>query len=696
MPLPTDPFLASQWHLGNTGGLLDLNVRGVWNPVSGTAYTGAGIRVVVIDDGFDYLHPDLAPNYNTQLDFDFGTGTLDAFGADTEQHGTQVAGLIGADNDGTLTVGIAFDVELVGYRVDFEADPAARLEMIGDAIEAAAVNAQSDLANISIALYPGSEFASGGISGISTSIGTAVSQGRNGLGMTIVKGAGNFRDDSIIYDLNADGLTNDTRQVVVAAVNQNGFVSSYSSFGAALLVSGFGSEGELVASDRTGTAGWSDTDVITDLAGTSFATPTVAGVVALIYDANANLGWRDVQSILAHSARQVGSEVGSGPAFHERYTWNWNDADTWNGGGLHFSNDYGYGLVDALAAVRLAETWLVGMTAQTSANETSSPVADMLNVATVVPAGETGSTFTGNIATDVEVERVLLRVTMTTTYIGDVSIYVTSPSGTVSQVLDSTGGDKDFDGSWNFHSQAFRGEHAAGTWSVRVVDADTEAELTVNDILLQAYGRAITDTNDRYVYTNEYSDYASVGGHVTTLTDADGGADTINASAVSSNSVINLNAGSTSIIDGVATTIAPGTVIEYAFGGDGDDTLVGNAAANALYGFRGNDTVSYVSSTGAVTVLLATQTVSGGDAAGDVLFQIENATGGLGNDTLTGDGGANTLNGGPGTDSLDGGAGNDTYVLGDGADTVMDSGGSDTITSTIDPLARRVCRRSRT
>ncbi len=134
-----------------------------------------------------------------------------------------------------------------------------------------------------------------------------------------------------------------------------------------------------------------------------------------------------------------------------------------------------------------------------------------------------------------------------------------------------------------------------------------------------------------------------MGGHGTTLTDTDGGADTINASAVSSNSVINLNAGSTSIIDGVATTIAAGTVIEYAIGGDGDDTLVGNAAANALYGFRGNDTVSYQSSTGAVTVLLATQTVSGGDAAGDVLFQIENATGGLGNDTLTGDGGANTL-----------------------------------------------------
>ena len=418
----------------------------------------------------------------------------------------------------------------------------------------------------------------------------------------------------------------------------------------------------------------------------------VSGVVALMYQANPLLGWRDVQSILAHSARHVGSEIGSGPAFDERYTWDWNAAETWNGGGLHFSNDYGYGLVDGLAAVRLAETWLVGMTAQTSANQISAPLVDMLDGDAVIPAGQTGSDFTGEVTADIEVERIVVGITMATTRIGDVDIYVTSPSGTVSQVMDHTGGDNDFDRGWLFQSQAFRGEQAAGTWSVRVVDVATGDELTVSNILFQAVGRAATDTNDRYVYTNEYSDYANVGGHGTTLSDTNGGADTINASAVSSNSVINLNAGSTSIIDGVATTIAAGTVIEYAFGGDGDDTLVGNAAANSLVGYRGNDTVSYVSSTGAVTVLLATQTVSGGDAAGDVLFQIENATGGLGNDTLTGDGGVNVLSGGPGadtldggaaTDSLDGGAGDDTYVLGDGADTVTDSTGTDTITSTI-------------
>ena len=75
----------------------------------------------MIDDGFDYLHTDLAPNYDTNLDFDFETSGLDAFGDPADDHhGTPVAGIIGADDDGTGTVGIAFDAELVGYRVDFE------------------------------------------------------------------------------------------------------------------------------------------------------------------------------------------------------------------------------------------------------------------------------------------------------------------------------------------------------------------------------------------------------------------------------------------------------------------------------------------------------------------------------------------------------------------------------------------------
>ncbi len=45
----------------------------------------------------------------------------------------------------------------------------------------------------------------------------------------------------------------------------------------------------------------------------------VSGVVALMLEANPGLGWRDVQEILAHTARHVGSEVGQGVSGYEEF-----------------------------------------------------------------------------------------------------------------------------------------------------------------------------------------------------------------------------------------------------------------------------------------------------------------------------------------------------------------------------------------
>lgn len=72
--------------------------------------------------------------------------------------------------------------------------------------------------------------------------------------------------------------------------------------------------------------------------GTSFAIPIVSGVIALVIEANPNLGWWDIQQILAITARKVNDPT-TDPV--------WSGAPHWNGGGMHISHDYGFGDVDA-------------------------------------------------------------------------------------------------------------------------------------------------------------------------------------------------------------------------------------------------------------------------------------------------------------------------------------------------------------
>ena len=100
----------------------------------------------------------------------------------------------------------------------------------------------------------------------------------------------------------------------------------------------------------------------------------------------------------------------------------------------------------------------------------------------------------------------------------------------------------------------------------------------------------------------------------------------------------------------------------------GNDLLRGGAGADAFDGGFDIDTVSYYDSAAAVSVSLATGKGAGGDAQGDTLLGVENLTGGQNNDGLEGDAAANTLQGWGGNDVLVGGAGKDTLTGGTGVD----------------------------
>jgi Ca2+-binding RTX toxin-like protein len=146
--------------------------------------------------------------------------------------------------------------------------------------------------------------------------------------------------------------------------------------------------------------------------------------------------------------------------------------------------------------------------------------------------------------------------------------------------------------------------------------------------------------------------------------------------------------------------------IENIRGSAGDDTLIGDDAANVIYGGKGKDhieggggndmiysgggydyidggtgidTLSYADSWSSVTVNLATGTGKYGAASQDTILNIENLIGSKFDDMLIGDAGNNILNGGAGNDTLRGGAGDDTLIGGAGKDVLEGGAGADTV-----------------
>jgi Ca2+-binding RTX toxin-like protein len=116
-------------------------------------------------------------------------------------------------------------------------------------------------------------------------------------------------------------------------------------------------------------------------------------------------------------------------------------------------------------------------------------------------------------------------------------------------------------------------------------------------------------------------------------------------------------------------------------GDAGDDALTGGAGNDIFNGGAGTDLADYSSRASAVTVTIDNTANDGGTGETDnVKIDVENATGGTGNDALIGYATANVLTGGPGQDSLDGDAGNDTLDGGVGSDVLAGAAGTDTVT----------------
>ena len=460
----SDPWYGCAWHLNNThqfpgGAGRDINIEEVW-----ATTMGAGINVAVVDDGLQYAHEDLRDNVLTARNHDyFGSDVFDPL----ETHGTQVAGIIAARDNDLGVRGVAPRASIYAYNViagGFPEDVNAGDAMTRDKADTAVSNNSW-----------GPPWMLGSASAIwEQAIVDGVTNGLGGKGVFYVFAAGNDHFEG--HDSNLDGYANHYGVTAVCAVNHNDVRTAYSERGANLWVcapSGDGTRG------LPGITTTRNADRYTrSFSGTSASVPIVSGVAALVRAVNSDLTWRDVKLILAASARrndpsnstwQQGARKydATGQSTSERY---------------RFSHEYGFGTVDAGAAVALAQNWtnllpeLREIEVESGTLDLAIPDAPTSGSSTVVTTSLTVDSYVGFV------EFVEVNAEFDHPSFRDILMFLVSPSGTRSRIvfaarttlLHSDGTTTKLlhplTESFRFGSARHLGENATGTWTLRITD----------------------------------------------------------------------------------------------------------------------------------------------------------------------------------------------------------------------------------
>ena len=441
-----DDLYACQWHLKNRGNEgEDINVEPVW----ADGINGDGINVAVVDDGMDFNHEDLSVNVATYLNHDYtGGGIYDSF----EHHGTAVSGLIAARDNNVGVRGVAPRATIYGYNL--LAGPVGFNQLD-------AMSRNRDVTAISSNSWGGVDGA--GLVHVTafweTAVKTGVEKGYGGKGTFYAWAAGNGADDG--DNSNLEGYANYYAVTPVCAVNDDGFRSDYSEEGANLWVCA--PSNDLRPGYRSIVTIENSNRYRYTFGGTSASTPIVSGVAALMRQANPRLTWRDLKLILANTARKsdprnIGWEDG---AFKH-------GSDTEK---YHFNHEYGFGVVDAKAAVDLAKDWtslplLRSKEAASGTLDTRIPdLSSSGHPATV--------THTLHLNTDIEfTEFVEIKTSFRHSSFRDLEIELESPSGVVSKLVGPypTSPPIPLYSEFRFGSAKHLGENPNGHWKLRITD----------------------------------------------------------------------------------------------------------------------------------------------------------------------------------------------------------------------------------
>ena len=263
---PNDPDYSQQWWLP------DVHAPGAWDITTGRS----NIIVAVCDTGVNTTHPDLAPHlllpgYNTYLNNNYVE--------DTYGHGTMVAGCIGAiGNNGIGVAGMAWGIKILPIRITY-----------ADGVGSAYV---SDMAEgLTYAADHGAKVINCSFSGFNSSAIESAAKYAHDKGALVCFAAGNSGVDMTV------GYPDTTNIVVVGATTASDSLASWSNYGKPIDVVAPGVN--ILTTTMGGGYGSGS--------GTSFASPIVAGLAALVYSVNPNFSPNDVEQIIKLTCKDLGS-----------------------------------------------------------------------------------------------------------------------------------------------------------------------------------------------------------------------------------------------------------------------------------------------------------------------------------------------------------------------------------------------------
>ena len=296
---PNDTYYTEQW------AIRDINLPKAWDIHKGSS----NIKVGVIDTGFCRIAQDF--NASTILSGCDISGDGGMVNQDTVGHGTAVTSVIAAKtNNSSGMAGVCWNVTIVPYKVDNEIGSLYNTDII-KAIYMAA-DAGCDVINMSF-----------GSTVSDTALNDAIQYARK-KGCILVAAAGNEGRNVCCYPASYSGV------ISVGAVDRNNVQSYFSQYNEQIDVVAPGEE--IYANNSTSNDDYEE-DYFDYVDGTSFASPYVVGVAALVKSIDKSITSDEFNTLLAKTSTDLGS--------------------------VGYDSYYGWGLLDANQVLKVASGSLI-------------------------------------------------------------------------------------------------------------------------------------------------------------------------------------------------------------------------------------------------------------------------------------------------------------------------------------------------